>query len=116
MRGSVTAAVVVLCLLAMAAAWVWATREVNRASRQLEAFEGLRGQVPDLEARVAALEAENTAQASQIVFLKDLVTGRKDIQELIAEIRTMVWVLADRRAREGAGVSDPTERGATDPR
>ena len=100
MSGSATLVFALACAGIALAAVLWAVREVGRASRRLVTFEGMRAQVAELEASLARAEGENVKMASQLEFLRELATGRKEIEDLTAEIRTMVWVLAGPNARQ----------------
>ena len=92
MRGSVAATFVVLFGGIAAAAILLAVRQFNRTGRERADIVQLRVDLADQTASIARLEGENTRQRAETATLKDLATGRKDIQDLTQEIRTMVWL------------------------
>lgn len=94
MQGSVAAGFAFACLGIVVAVISFAIREVNKSSKKVEGVEVLRAGTAKLEADVARLEGENVRLRAENATLTELATGRKDIEDLIQEIRTMVWVLA----------------------
>jgi hypothetical protein len=71
-----------------------AAAAVARSSSVRQNLELLRGEVADLTASNARLDAENTAlrtttlrREQEITVLQDLVTSRTDVQQLIGELR-----------------------------
>jgi hypothetical protein len=71
-----------------------AAAAVARSSSIRQNLELLRGEVADLTASNARLDSENTAlrtttirNEQEITMLRDLVTSRADVQQLIGELR-----------------------------
>lgn len=72
-----------------------AAAAVARAGSIKQNLELLRGEVADLTASNARLEGENSKMTAELHVLRDLVTSRTDVQQLAAEIRTMVTTIHD---------------------
>lgn len=112
MRGSVAATFVVLFAGITAAAVLLAVRQFNRGAGERTEIVQLRADVSDLTASIARLDGENVRLRAETLTLKDLATGRKDIQDLTQEIRTMVWMAyGPKEEAQKRGQRPPTARG-----